>query len=68
MAKQTTAVERIEACVQGKVSGQIAIGKHILQIGSVHGGIVNVAVPEEQPRPGRVHFQSSFDRGRFPVF
>jgi hypothetical protein len=51
MANQTTAVERIEARVQGEVSGQIAVGKHILQIGSVHGGIVNVAVPGEQPRP-----------------
>jgi hypothetical protein len=51
MANQTTAVERIEARVQGEVSGQIAVGTHILQIGSVHGGIVNVAVPGEQPRP-----------------
>jgi len=51
MANQPTAVERIEARVQGEVSGQIAVGTHILQIGSVHGGIVNVAVPGEQPRP-----------------
>src|SRR6266480_4215495 len=51
MANQTTAVEPIEARVQGEVSGQIAVGTHILQIGSVHGGIVNVAVPGEQPRP-----------------
>jgi hypothetical protein len=46
MANQTTAVE-----VQGEVSGQIAVGTHILQIGSVQGGVVNVAVPGEQPRP-----------------
>jgi hypothetical protein len=51
MANQPTAVERIEASVQGDVSGQIAVGTHILQIGSVHGGIVNVAAPGEQPRP-----------------
>ena len=50
MANQTTAVEQIEVSVQGEVSGQIAVGTHILQIGSVHGGIVNVAVPGEQPR------------------
>lgn len=38
--------------------GQVAIGKYVLQIGSVHGGVVNVAMPEEQPswqpRPGPV--------------
>jgi hypothetical protein len=51
MANQDTAVERIEARVQGDVSGQIAVGTHILQIGSVHGGIVNVAVPGKQPQP-----------------
>src|SRR6266487_6022017 len=50
-ANQTIAVERIEARVQGNVSGQIAVGTHILQIGSVHGGIVNVAVPGKQPQP-----------------
>lgn len=31
-------------------SGQIAIGKYVVQIGSVHGGVVNIAMPEEQPR------------------
>ena len=50
MANQTTAVERIEARVQGEANGQVAVGAHILQIGSVHGGIVNVAVPGERPR------------------
>lgn len=38
--------------------GQIAVGKYVVQIGSVHGGVVNVALPEEQPswqpRPGPV--------------
>jgi hypothetical protein len=51
MANQPTAVERIDARIQGEVSGQIAVGTHILRIGSVQGGIVNVAVPAEQPRP-----------------
>jgi TIR domain len=53
MADQTTAVERIEARLfrRREVSGEIAIGTHILQIGSVHGGIVNVAVPGERPQP-----------------
>lgn len=32
-------------------SGQIAIGNYIVQIGSIHGGVVNVAMPEQQPRP-----------------
>jgi hypothetical protein len=30
-------------------SGQIAIGNYIVQIGSVHGGVVNIAMPEQQP-------------------
>src|SRR5205809_2083020 len=51
MANQTTAVERIEARVQGEANGQVAVVAHDLQIGSDHGGIVNVAVPAERPRP-----------------
>ncbi|MFN8455401.1 MAG: choice-of-anchor D domain-containing protein [Anaerolineae bacterium] len=38
--------------------GQIAVGNYVVQIGSVHGGVVNVTMPEEQPawqpRPGPV--------------
>jgi hypothetical protein len=49
MANQATAVERIEARIQGEISGQVAVGAHILQIGSGYGGIVSVAVPGEQP-------------------
>jgi len=30
-------------------SGQIAIGTYVVQIGSIHGGVVNIAMPEEQP-------------------
>ncbi len=31
-------------------SGQLAIGKYVVQIGSVHGGEVNIAMPAEQPQ------------------
>ncbi len=41
----------IEAEINGSVSGQVAVGSHILQIGSVHGGVVNVAVPGQAPVP-----------------
>jgi hypothetical protein len=51
MANQTTLVERIEARVQREDSGQIAVGTHVLQIGSVHGGIVDAAATRPQPRP-----------------
>ena len=70
MANQTTAVERIEArgLRKREVSGQIAVGTHTLQIGSVHGGIVNVAVLVEQPRARARSVPISFDRGRFRPF
>ena len=41
----------IEAHIQGEISGQVAIGNNIIQIGAIHGGVVNVALPEQQPRP-----------------
>ncbi len=41
----------IEAQIQGEISGQVAVGNHILQIGAIHGGIVNVAAPQQQPSP-----------------
>jgi TIR domain len=44
-------VERIEARVQREDSGQIAVGTHVLRIGSVHGGIVDAAATRQQPRP-----------------
>ena len=28
-------------------SGQIAIGQYVVQIGSVHGGVVNISMPEQ---------------------
>jgi len=51
MANQTTLVERIETRVQREDSGQIAVGTHVLRIGSVHGGIVDAAASRQQPRP-----------------
>jgi len=41
----------IKAHIQGEISGQVAIGNNIIQIGAIHGGVVNVALPEQQPRP-----------------
>ena len=35
--------------VGGSLSGQIAVGDNILQIGSVHGGIVNILSPGDRP-------------------
>lgn len=41
----------IEAQIQGEISGQVAIGNNIIQIGSIHGGVVNIVQPDQQPRP-----------------
>jgi hypothetical protein len=35
--------------IEGDVSGQIAIGDNILQIGDVHGGVVNIIQPDKKP-------------------
>lgn len=40
---------RIEARVQGDVSGQIAVGSYIYQIRDIHGGVVNILPPERRP-------------------
>jgi hypothetical protein len=37
--------------IAGSVSGQVAIGDHTLQIGDVHGGVVNVLAPGEKIQP-----------------
>ncbi len=34
--------------IKGNVSGQIAVGNHILQLGNVNGGIVNIALSSAQ--------------------
>jgi hypothetical protein len=41
----STTQENIEANINGNVSGQIAIGSYILQVGDVNGGVVNIAPP-----------------------
>src|SRR5688500_13952857 len=44
----STTQENIEANINGNVSGQIAIGSYILQVGDVNGGVVNIAPPAAQ--------------------
>ena len=48
---QTLASANVQAHVQGEISGQVAIGNHIVQIGSVHGGVVNIITPGQGARP-----------------
>ena len=43
--------DNIQVHIEGAVTGQVAVGNYILQIGSVHGGVVNVTMPGEQPQP-----------------
>jgi len=44
-----TMTETIKAEIKGTISGQVAVGNYILQIGDVNGGVVNVAPPTAQP-------------------
>ena len=64
---QPVTAEHIEAQIHGEISGQIAVGNYILQIGSVHGGVVNVTPPGQQPtsqpRPTPVLFRPRPFRG-----
>lgn len=48
---QLPPLKNIEAHIEDEISGQIAVGNHNLQIGPVHDGVVNVTLPEQQPRP-----------------
>ncbi|HEX2274341.1 MAG TPA: hypothetical protein VHG90_10765, partial [Acidimicrobiales bacterium] len=41
----------VDARISGQVSGQIAVGNNIVQYHVEHGGVVNVAAPEERPEP-----------------
>jgi hypothetical protein len=68
----TTMTESIKAEIKGTVSGQVAVGNYILQIGDINGGIVNVVPPTAQPviepraRPVNMKprpFPSLLDRG-----
>jgi DNA-binding IclR family transcriptional regulator len=47
----TPAPSPVSVHIEGGVSGQVAIGDHILQIGDVHGGVVNVMAPGEKIVP-----------------
>jgi hypothetical protein len=39
--------QQIQAKIQGEISGQVVVGSHILQIGSIHGGVVNINSSEQ---------------------
>ena len=47
--RQSSNTDRVNVQIGGDVSGQIAIGNNILQIGDVHGGIVNIIQPDKKP-------------------
>ena len=55
MSQVASDTVNIEAILSGEIKGQVAIGSNILQIGSVHGGVVNIAMPgtitPPTPRP-----------------
>lgn len=42
------AQQNIDANIKGNVSGQVAIGSYILQVGDVNGGVVNIVPPTAQ--------------------
>ncbi len=47
---QITAADRITANIsEADISGQVAVGKYIIMVGDVSGGVVNIALPEEKP-------------------
>jgi len=47
--KQYSSPEKINVQIAGDISGQVAIGNNILQIGDINGGIVNIIAPEKKP-------------------
>lgn len=47
--KQKRTSNEVNVHIGGDVSGQLAIGNNILQIGDIHGGIVNIIQPEQKP-------------------
>jgi LysM repeat protein len=48
---QPVSNQAINVTIDGDVSGQVAVGNHIVQIGHVSGGLVYLARPGEQPTP-----------------
>lgn len=47
---QPGAAEVLQANISGEISGQVAVGNYNLQIGAVHGGVVNINLPDQRPR------------------
>lgn len=47
---QPEAAGVVQADISGEISGQVAVGNYNLQIGSVHGGVVNINLPDQRPR------------------
>ena len=47
---QTAVGDEIRAIIGGQVSGQVAVGKYILQIGAIQGGVVTIAPPGQEAR------------------
>ena len=45
----TNSSDNIHVQIAGSVSGQLAIGNNIVQIGEIHGGIVNFISPDKKP-------------------
>ncbi len=41
---------KIDAPIEAEISGQVAVGNSIMQIEHLHGNVVNVATPEQQPQ------------------
>lgn len=52
-SKTASDSSQIEATVQGEISGQVAVGNYILQIGSVQGSVVNFAPEQTLPLQAR---------------
>ncbi len=46
---RSSSSRNVQLQVDGNVSGQIAIGDNILQIGELHGGVVNIIAPSQKP-------------------
>lgn len=45
----TRSSNQVQVRIDGDISGQVAIGNNILQIGEIHGGTVNIIAPKQKP-------------------
>lgn len=63
----TVSASAVQAQIQGDVQGQVAVGDYVIQIGSVHGGVVNIGAKTQrvqlQPRARPVHLRPRRFRG-----